>query len=222
VLTTAIGAFNGFISRVLSVHPLIVTLGIGFMVTGGLLAWTNGSPQGQAPAWLSDALSAGATMGPIHLPPVVAVWAGVAAVTIYVMSRTRFGRQLYAIGANPTAAEFALVRPRLMWTASFACGGFIAGVAGLMLAGFTGYGDLGSGDPYLFDTVAAVVAGGTSLLGGRGGYLRTVAGTLLLTELQIILLGFGFGPTTQEAAFGGVILVAVALYGRERHVRYRV
>ena len=222
VATTTIGAFNGFISRALNVHPLIVTLGVGFMVTGGLLAWTGGSPQGQAPTWLTDALSAGTRMGPIHMPPVVAVWLGVALVTVFVMSKTRFGRQIYAIGANPIAAEYALVRPRLLWSASFACAGFIAGIAGLMLAGFTGYGDLGSGDPYLFDTVAAVVAGGTSLLGGRGGYLRTVAGTLLLTELQIVLLGFGLGPTSQEAAFGGVILFAVALYGRERHVRYRV
>ena len=162
-------------------------------------------------------------MGPIPLPPVIGVWAGVAIATIFVMSKTRFGRQVYAVGASPPAAEFALVRSRLLWTLVFAGSAFISAVAGLMLAGFTGYGDLGAGEPYLFDTVAAVVVGGTSLLGGRGGYARTIAGTLLLTEIQIILIGaFGLGPTEQQAAFGIVILAAVALYGRERHVRFRI
>jgi ribose transport system permease protein len=126
------------------------------------------------------------------------------------------------VGASPRAAEHALVRSRLLWTSVFACSAFVAAIAGLMLAGFTGYGDLGAGDTYLFDTVAAVVVGGTSLLGGRGGYARTIAGTLLLTEIQIILTGFGLSPTEQQAAFGIVILLAVALYGRERHIRFRI
>ena len=177
--------------------------------------------QGSPPAWMTKAASAANSMGPIPLPPVVGVWVAVAIITVLIMSRTTFGRQIYSYGASPRAAEFALVRPKLLWTCVFAFSALTSCVAGVMLAGFTGYGDLHSGDTYLFDTVAAVIIGGTSLLGGRGGYVRTVAGR-----------SRSFGrdhprrlrrrSLAQQAALGAIILFFVSLYGRERHIRKRI
>lgn len=218
----AIGAWSGFVSRWLVVHPLIITLGVGFMVDGGLLAWTKGAPNGSAPVWLTRMVSAATHMGPVPFAPIVVVWFGVAVVTLVLAHRTRFGRQLYALGSNPSAAEFVLIRPRLIWTCVFAFSGLTAAVAGIMLSGFTGYGDVSSGNPYLFDTVAAVVVGGTSLLGGRGSYLQTIAGTLILTELSVILVGYGVSPDFMQTIFGALIIGFVVLYGRESHVRARV
>jgi ribose transport system permease protein len=221
-ISAIIGAASGFTSRILRVHPLLITLGVGFMLSGLLLAWTGGAPQGSAPTWLTSAVSAATHMGPIPLPPVVAVWAGVAVVMWVLLNRTTFGRQVYALGASPEAAEYALVRPVRVWTIAFALSAVLACVAGLMLSGFTGYGDVNSGDPYLFDSVAAVVVGGTSLLGGRGGYGRTIAGSLILVEIQTLLVGLGVEPATQDAALGVIIVAFVALYGRERHIRLRM
>ncbi len=94
-----------------------------------------------------------------------------------------------------------------------------AAITGILLLGFTGsaYGDVGQ--PYLFQTIAAVVIGGTALVGGRGSYLGTVAGALVLTELNTLLIGLGLQPATVQAALGLVIVGLVSLYGREAHVR---
>ena len=222
VICAAIGAVNGLLSTLFNVHPLIITLGVGFMVAGALLAWTEGKPEGVPPDFISEAAAASSTMGPIPLPPIVAVWAGVTVVTIVMATRTPFGRRIFAYGSSPNAAGYALVRPRRLWMGVFAFSGLTAFVAGVMLAGFTGYGDLRAGDPYLFNTVAAVILGGTSLLGGRGGYGRTVAGTLMLTLAQLILVGQGVESSMQQVALGVIIVAFVAMYGRDLRVRDRV
>ena len=106
-----------------------------------------------------------------------------------------------------------------MWTLTFALSALFAALAGVLLLGFTGsaYGDVGQ--PYLFQTIAAVVVGGTALVGGRGSYLGTVAGALVLTEINTLLIGLGLQPSMVQAALGLVIVALVSLYGREPHVR---
>ena len=90
---------------------------------------------------------------------------------------------------------------------------------GVLLLGFTGsaYGDVGQ--PYLFQTIAAVVIGGTTLVGGRGGLIGTAAGALVLTEINTLLIGLGLSSAMVEAALGALILALVSIYGREPHVR---
>ena len=78
------------------------------------------------------------------------------------------------------------------------------------------------GAAYLFTTVAAVVVGGTPLTGGRGGYGRTIAGSLVVTELSTLLVGLGLDQAAQQIFLGFLIVALVALYGREPHVSMRV
>ena len=92
----------------------------------------------------------------------------------------------------------------------------------LLLTGFTGTADVSVGDPYLFTTIAAVVVGGTSLVGGRGGYGRTVLGVLILTEIQTLVLGKGGSTAAEEMFLGVVVVLLVAIYGRERYVGARM
>ena len=101
---------------------------------------------------------------------------------------------------------------------TYALSALFAAIAGVLLLGFTGsaYGDVGQ--PYLFQTIAAVVIGGTALVGGRGSYLGTVAGAVVLTEINTLLIGLGLQPSLVQAALGLVIILLVSLYGRERHV----
>ena len=218
-LALAIGALNGALSAALAIHPLIVTLGVGTAVQAAVLLWTAGFPSGAAPDAVTAFVSIGGHAGPLPVPWLVPCFAVLAAFLILVLARTPFGRRLYALGSNPAAAPYALIDPVRVWAAAYALSALFAALAGVLLLGFTGsaYGEVGQ--PYLFQTIAAVVIGGTALVGGRGGIAGTIAGALVLTELNTILIGLGLTPAMVEAALGAVIIALVSLYGREAHVR---
>jgi ribose transport system permease protein len=218
-----VGAVNGYLVRRLSVSPLIVTLATGAIVTGLALAWTkNGFAKGAVPAWVSSFSSPiGHTFG-LAVPPVVVLWAALAIVIGVVLHRSVTGRHVYATGANPRAAELAGVRTLRVWVGAFALSGAAGAAVGLLLTGFVGSATVGIGDPYLFTSLAAVLVGGTSLVGARGDYSRTVLGALILTLITTLLVGHGAGVATQEIIVGGLILLFVGLYGRDRRLRDRV
>ncbi|MDI6025326.1 ABC transporter permease [Corticibacterium sp. UT-5YL-CI-8] len=218
VLAMLIGAFNGYIARRLDIHPLIVTLGTGMIVQGSVLLWTKGFPSGSAPAEVSAFVSIGGSAGPFPFPWVVPSLVVLSALIILLLARTPYGRRLYALGSNPGAAPLALIDPVKMWMLTFSLSALFAAVTGILLLGFTGsaYGDVGQ--PYLFQTIAAVVVGGAALVGGRGSYLGTLAGVLVLTEINTLLIGLGFQPAAVQASLGVIIVLLVSIYGRERHV----
>ncbi len=214
VMALAIGAFNGFISRKLDIHPLIVTLGVGMVVQGCVLLWTAGFPSGSAPAAVSAFVSIGGSVGPLPVPWLVPSLVVLAALIILVLARSPYGRRLYALGSNPGAAPLALIDPVKMWSITFALSALFAAVAGVLLLGFTGsaYGDVGQ--PYLFQTIAAVVVGGAALVGGRGNYLGTIAGVILITLLQSILAVMQMPEAGRQIIYGVVIICMLLLYGR--------
>ena len=95
-------------------------------------------------------------------------------------------------------------------------------LAGILLAGFSGSADPNVGSAYLFTTLSAVVIGGTPIIGGRGGYARTVAGCLIITEVTMLLIGLSLDEAAQQVCLGLLIVILVALYGREPHVRMQI
>ncbi len=102
---------------------------------------------------------------------------------------------------------------------AFAISAVAGSLAGVLLAGFSGTGDSTIGDPYLFDSFAAVIVGGTAFgRGAQGDYWRTVLGAILLTELTTIMVGHGYGQAGQQILYGLVILVVVPAYGRARRI----
>ncbi|HEY1688860.1 MAG TPA: ABC transporter permease [Solirubrobacteraceae bacterium] len=217
----AVGALNGVISWGLRVHPLLITLGIGFALLGGMLMF-YGNVSVLAPAWLTKLSSAGGTTFGIGIPPTVVIWLVLSLIVIVILRQTTFGRYIYASGDNPLAADRMYARRRAVWISLFAASGVTSAVAGILLLGFTGGADTTVGEPYLLTTIAAVVVGGTTLLGGRGGYARTFVGALLLGVLSTLLVGFGIDPNLQETVIGLILLVMVSLYARESHPRNNV
>jgi len=202
-----IGAANGIGVTILKIPPIIMTLGMSSMVEGGLLLYTNGGSGGYAPS--SITYVATHRWGPV--PVVALVWLAALVLATIVLSRTPYGRRLYAIGLNRRVAVFAGVNVRWVTVAVYVISGVAAALAGVVLAGYVGESYLGMGDPYLFSSVAAVAIGGASVLGGTGNYVGTTAGAIVLALLASILPILGFSQSTLEIVYGLVILVAVSL-----------
>lgn len=214
-----IGALSGGLSAVLSIHPLIVTLGVGTVVQASVQIWTRGLPTGSAPPFINDFVSLGGTIGPLPFPWLIPFTLALTLGSLFVLQRTVYGRRLYALGSNLKAAELALVRPVAMWMITFALSAVFAALAGILLLGFTGSSSATVGAPYLFQTVSAVVIGGTALIGGRGGFVGTLAGAIVLVELRTLLIGLGLSETLVQSALGVLIIALVAAYGRDQHIR---
>lgn len=222
-LGVLVGLANGGISAVFRLHPLIVSLGMSFVVTGGVLVWTSGgAAQGTSPGWLTTMVSAVSKLGPLPIPPVVAAWAGFVVLVSFLQRRTRLGKEIYAVGSNSSAATLALSRRRWVWIAAFIVSAWTGEAAGVFLGGFSGGADFGVGSNYLFLSIAAVVVGGTSLLGGEGGIGRTVWGSVTVLLLTTILVGLGVSPSMEETLLGGFIVIVVGFTSREPSVRSRV
>jgi ribose transport system permease protein len=219
--TAVLGGLVGYISHRFSVEPLIISLGMGSVVIGIVQVTTNGSVAGNSPLWLTSFSSpAGHTFG-LPVPPIVVLWVAVGLVMAFVLGSTVAGRKLYLTGANPRAAALSLVRTRRTWIAVFALSAVLSALVGVVIAGFAGSVDTTVGGPYLFDSLAAVIVGGTTF-GGPGSYTRTMVGALLLTVLTTVLVGHGLSAAAEQILYGIVIFVSVAVYGRERRVRDRV
>lgn len=218
----AVGAINGVLSSVLGLHPLLVTLGMGSVVTGAILAATNGNTGGTVPGFISDAVSpVGHTLG-VPIPAAVVIWLVLTAGILFLERRSVLGRSLMALGSNPVAAPLALIRPVAVRIAVYVASALCAAGAGVLLGGFSGGASADIGNVYLFSTITAVVVGGTSLLGGSGTYARTVAGVLVTTEFTTLLIGQEVGPNLQQVFLGIAILVLITVYGRDRHVSQRI
>lgn len=227
VAGVVIGVLNGLLSFKLQNQSLVVTLGVGFVVVGVAqlivsLGERSTSASGQIPGWISNFASVnGSTFG-MPIPPIILAWALISVLIILAARSTWFGRSLYALGGNRTAARLMLISERGRWVTVFAIGGLFSAVTGVVLLGFSGGSFVHVGDPYLFLTVAAVAVGGTSLLGGRGGYGSTIIGVLVLMVLQTMLVGYGLSSTAQQFVLGLLIIPLVALYARNPSIRNQI
>jgi len=228
VVGVLIGLLNGFLSFRLQGQALILTLGIGFATSGLTQILTSlgsrfaGNVFGAVPEWLSNLAAMNGTTFGLDVPPVILVWLIVAVLLILGMKNTVYGRYLYALGGNRTSASRLSISERRYWVAAYAISGGVSALTGCLLLGWSGGGFIGVGQPYLFMTLAAVVIGGTSLLGGAGGYGFTVIGVLVLQVLTSFLVGIGLNFQWQQFIFGLLILPMVALYARSPHIRTQV
>ncbi len=137
----------------------------------------------------------------------------------FLFNRTTFGRAIYAIGNRERAAFLSGVDTQRVVMIAFAISGGLSAFGGELLAGYASKAAQAMGDAYLLPSIAAVVLGGTSILGGRGSYLGTVAGVILITLLQSILSVMQMPEAGRQVIYGVVIIAMLLLYGRERRHR---
>ena len=205
VVTFGLGAINGFCISCLRVPAIVMTLGMNIILQGALVALTQGSPGQSAPPLLL-------TLGQKNLlgiPYLVIIWIIMTVVVMLALFKMKYGRKLFAIGNNATVAKYSGIRVDNTIILSYAISGMTAGIAGALLAGKVGSCYLAMGDTYQFQSIAAVAIGGTSMLGGKGNYLGTVAGSLTITILLGILVAMNLPFGVQTMAYGLIVLISV-------------
>lgn len=211
-----IGLATGLGVTLLRIPPLVMTLGMLGVVQGGLVLLTRGVPSGRAAPTLSRIVSDPILFG---LPGILFIWILVGVALTLMLRRTTFGFNVYAIGTNEPAAALAGVPVRRTRALLFALSGLLSGLTGILLLGYTEYVFVGAGDQYMLPSIIAVVIGGTSLAGGSGGYVGTMAGAIVLVLLQSILTTLNIPPFGRQIVFGVTLLGLMLLYGRQRRLR---
>lgn len=213
---TLVGTINGLGVAYLRIPSLVMTLGMNAVLAGFTLVYTNGTPQGEAPGFARD-LAVGRIGG--VLPWALIFWALFSAGLVFLLRRTVYGKRLYAIGNNAKASYLSGVPVRRVLVMTYALCGLCAGIGGVMLTGYSQQSYLGMGEQYVLPAIAAVVVGGTSILGGSGGYTGTIAGAITIVLLQNVLQIVGIKPAGQQILYGLIILLMLFVYGRNARVR---
>ncbi len=207
------GLLNGIGVGVFRVHPLIMTLGMSFVVLGLANVWQLQMVQTGAgvPSSLRT-LGTGTFLD--VLPYSLVVFVPLMLLILLGLRRTGFGRLLYAIGDNPVAARLSGARAWQVLIALYVISALMAAIAGLLITGLTNTASVSLVDTSLLPAVAAAVIGGTSILGGRGGFGGTIVGALILTVLTALLTVLGLPEPTRQVLFGAIIVVVAAAYTR--------
>ena len=208
----AIGLVNGLGIVFVRIPPLVMTLGMAGVVQGTILAVTRGNIPGGVPRALAN-LVTGRFLG---VPGAIYLWALLGLLMWFVLQRTRYGRELFAVGVNRRTAALSGVNVSGVVVLTYTLSGLLAALGGLLLLGFTQRVFLTLGETYLFPSIAAVVVGGTVLAGGRGSYFGTMAGALVLTMTESLLRSMRIGEAYQMIVFGAILVVLLSVYGRQR------
>jgi len=213
IVAALAGLLSGIGVGVFRVHPLIMTLGMGLVVLGLANVWQlvmvqTGSGVPSELRWLGSATAAGL------LPVSLLVFVPVAAFVLLLLRRTGYGRLLYAIGDNPVASRLAGARSWQVLVALYMLSAVIAALAGFLYSGLNNTASVTLVDSQVLPSVAAAVIGGTSIMGGRGGYGGTIVGTLILVVLISLLSALGLTEAVRQILFGSMIVLVAAAYTR--------
>ncbi len=215
VMGLTIGALNGVGIAILGVPAVVMTLAMNGIMEGLALGLSGGLTCQACASYAPPIIQAAVHHSILGIPAILYVWLVVIALVSVALSLTTFGRATYAIGNNARASYLAGLNVRAVTIALYALSGLFSALAGVALVGFGGQASLGMGDPYLFQSIAAVVIGGVYILGGRGHYIGSVAGSISLVALVSVLLAMNMPEYGRNIIYGVIILVLLLLYGRE-------
>ena len=213
VAAVLVGLVTGIGVGVFRVHPLIMTLGMSLVVLGLTNVWQiqmvqSGTRVPGELRWLGSQLFLDI------VPYSLVVFVPVAVLILVCLRRTGYGRMLYAVGDNPIAARLSGARAWQVLILLYIISAVLAAIAGFLLSGLTNVASVTLGDSYVLPSVAAAVIGGTSIMGGRGGFGGAIVGALILTVLTSLLASLGFPEAVRQVLFGAIIVVVAAAYTR--------
>ena len=205
-VASALGGFNGLLTTRLRLNPLIVTLGTMSIYGGAALVMTGGLSKPlivQGFNWLGSGRVSG-----IPIPLIIMIAFCIA--SWWVMSKTRFGREIYASGGNPDASRIMGINVDRVQVILYIASGVVGAIAGIILAAMLGAAAPNAAGSHLLTVIAAIILGGTSLYGGRGSVWGTVLAVLILGTLNNGLTLLDVSSFWQEITRGAVLIAAVA------------
>lgn len=219
-----IGALSGLLVAKLRMQPFVATLammvaarGAAKLVSGGIKIAHGAQPWyalQDHPPWVFEWMTKPFAGG--WLRPVTLLFLTTTVIMALVVHYTRFGRHLYAIGGNEEAARLSGIAVGRTKVLAYLISGLTGALAGVCNACHLGYGDPEAGFTYELDAIAAVVIGGTSLMGGRGGMMLTLIGTLIIGYANKILSLLGWQEAQRLLAKGSIIVLAVLIQETRR------
>ena len=210
------GLLNGLGIAYLKIPPFVMTLGMAGVVQGTLLVVTRGIYEGQVAPLMTKLIARDLVFG---IPGVLFLWVLFGVFMTVLLRRTRFGKELFAIGVNRVTAKLSGVKVTRMVILTYTIAGVMAAFAGFVLVSWTQNAGLDLGTRYLFPSIAAVAVGGTLLSGGKGSYVGTMAGAIVIQLIQSLLTTMMLPDSIQQIVFGSVLLILVIIYGREKGLR---
>ena len=200
-----VGCINGLLAGILP--SFIATYGTNWVMSGLAVIVMQGAVIYDLPKGFKD-IGVG-YIGPI---PNLIIIAAIVVIIIYILlQRTTYGRQVYTYGSNAVAAKYAAVPVKKIMVSAFMMCSMCAGMAGMLITARLNAADAAMGDSYGLQTVAAVVIGGTSMLGGEGGVLGTVIGSLILTIIVNVMNLKGI-PSFAQGLVVGIVIIAMVLF----------
>jgi ribose transport system permease protein len=201
-----VGAMNGFLVTVVGINALITTIGMMGITRAFAFIRTDGQAVG-----INGFTTLGISRPFLNIPWMVWIFIAIVIVTWLAMRATTFGRSLYAIGANPTAARLAGIRTRRVIFVTFVLSGLAVGLTGLLVASQTGQGSGNAAVGLEFSAITAVVLGGASLAGGRGSIVGTTLGVLVIAVVNNGIVLLNIESFWQDVVRGLLLIVAVAI-----------
>ncbi|MFT3983648.1 MAG: ABC transporter permease [Lachnospiraceae bacterium] len=207
LVTFGLGAINGFCISYFRVPAIVMTLGMNIILQGALVAITQGAPGQSAPEFMIT-IGQGSILG---IPIIVVIWFVLAAIFVILLFKMKFGRKLFAVGNSAIVTNYSGIRVNTVITLAYGISGMTAGIAGMLMAGKVGSYYLAMGDTYQFQSIAAVAIGGTSMLGGSGNYIGSIAGSLTITILLGILVALNLPFGVQRMAYGLIVLFSIII-----------
>lgn len=214
LIGAGIGLVNGLGVAIFGVAPIVMTLATNFVLQGVVMTAIAGTPSGKAPGFL--VALANNSWGWLPWLAVFLVCFSVAGTAL--LRGTGFGRRLHVVGYSRAVAQLSGISVRRTLIFAYVLSGACAAAAGMLAAGYTTTSSLTTGDAYLLPSIAAVVIGGASVLGGRGHYPATVGGAIFLTVLAAILAAVNWPDAVRTIITGVVILLAVLLLGQREQI----
>jgi len=202
-----IGIVNGLGIVYLKLSPIVMTLAVNVILGGVVLVYTNGTPKGVAPPFIVKTVQGNVIGGTI--PNVIVLLAVFTTIGIILLNQTVFGRYIYTVGSNREVAYLSGVRVNRVIVIVYAISGLCGALAGVMLVGYSNQSSLGLGDPYLLLSLAAVVVGGSNILGGRGLYIGVLGGAIILTTITTMLAGTSLPDAVKQIVYAVAIIAAV-------------
>lgn len=200
-----IGAINGLIIARGKLQAFIATLATMTIFRGVTYVFTNGIPI----SGLDDSFMVIGNEKVLEIPLPIIIMGVIFLITLYILSETRFGRYIYAIGGNEDSARLSGINTRRVKSMVYVLSGITAAFSGIIVTSRIGSAGATAGTGYELDAIAAVVIGGTSLSGGEGSVSGTIIGALIIGILNNGLNLMNVNPFYQSIVRGSVILVAV-------------